>query len=629
MNARELLTAARTADDVLALLQPEHLADLIVYHDDELAFDLARARKITGASRLVDQLRSTLRSARRSAPQPLREASSGYSLRAWLVGCGCPSEWLPVGDAQIRAPWAIKPGCVSDVSGKNEVVIAAAPIAVVGRMHDPETDRVSLLVAWSYHGRWHRRAVDRSAAVSRDGVLALAAAGAPVDQASASYVAQWLGACDLALDTAALPALSRMGWLPDGTGYAWGGTAIGAPVTVLPPGGGEREELARYRPGGTWEGWVAGVWQRSVGYPAEVVILASLAAPLLHAVGSLGYTLDIGGPRGTGKTTAQHAAESVWGSSLVVPWPRTWAGMRSTVEFRADLPTILDDTKHCGGAWHLVKDLLYQVASERSQVLGSAGGGTRAGRMVRTLVISTGEAPIAEHLQDAQGAAFRILTLGRPPYPPGSNALVVAVEDARREHYGHAGPRLVRWLVEHRAEWDGLRDRWRTLTERLMTRHAGDDAGRLAPRLALLELASELAVSVLGLRPSSHALGAFAEHALGGVVERDVPAEALRWTLSYLASRPTQVVGYVEDRHQTYPLLAQRIDAGPLSILVSELPRILEANGYDPTEIRKQWLERGWLARTEPGRTDCRAIVRGQRARVVEVDPAALAGVVP
>lgn len=620
MSYRDALTAASTPDDVIALLAEDALAELAAYSDDELALDLARARRIHGAASTADLLRTTIRGRRKAAPPPLREAARPDGLRAWLAAQGCPH--LPDGDAHVSG-YALAPTGAIVTGSKTPEVVSLAPIAVVGRAVDPETHRVALHVTWSYHGQWSVRTVDRASAVTRDGVLALAAEGAPVDQSNATAVARWLGACDLALDVPDAACLGRMGWLPDGAGFAWGATAIGAAVSVLAPGQGEREELDRYQTGGTLAGWIEGVWNQCAGYPAEVVLLASLAAPLLHVVGSTGWTLDIGGPRGSGKTTAQHAAGSVWGSVLLVPWPRTWAGMRSTVEFRADMPAILDDTKNAS-SWAQVQDLLYQVAGERSQVLGSAGGGTRAGRLVRTIVISTGESMIAEHLQDAQGAAYRILSLGQRPFPAGARALVTGCESAARAHYGHAGPALVRWLIEHRADWPALAARWHDLSTTIAAAHPGDDAGRLAPRLALLHLAAELAETALGLRSSGDALKAFQRHSLGGVVDRDAPREGLDYLVSYLSARPSQVVGYVVDRELVQPYLAQRLDNGPLSVVVSELPRILEAAGYDHAELRRQWQERGWLERAEPGRTDCRTYIRGQRVRVVEIRADAL-----
>lgn len=618
MNARDLLSAAATVADVQALLAAEHLAELAAYDEDELAFDLARLVDLPGGKDKAKRLERQIRERRKANPAPLKVATTPTisltpTIRGWLLSEDCPEEYLPDGNGDIPAGYV----CSDTVSSDGEV-IAAAPIAVVGRAYDAEADRIALAIVWRYHGRWVRRVVDRVAAVSRDGVLALAAAGAPVDQLASSLVARWLGACDLALDTETVHAQSRMGWSTDGAAFAWGGTPIGSCVDVLPPGAGEREELPRYRTGGTWEGWCSGVWQRCLGYPAEVAILTSLAAPLLFPCQAQGWTLNIGGPRGSGKTTAQHAAESVWGAGILVPWPRTWAGMRGTVEFRSDLPTILDDTKHTGGAWHLVRDLLYQVAGDRSQVLGSIGGGTRAGRLVRTLVISTGETTIAEHLQAAQGASFRILTLGRNPFPPNARELVQRCKEATQDHYGHTGPRLVRWLVDHRGQWDALRDRYRAHVERL-ARGAGDDAGRLALRLGILYLARDLAEEVLGLKPSAHALAAFAEHAFSGSAERDAPAEALRQTVAWVVARPTNVEGGGANRYD-YPLIAKVADQY-VALMPAPLNVYLASLGFDPAEIRRQWAERGWA---ETGTVSTR--IDGRPAHMVRVHKASWDG---
>lgn len=628
-DPRDLLTRAATVDDVIALLDPPHVAALAAYSDDELALDLARARRIRGAATYVDMLRSALRASRSASPPPLREGNpEADSLREWLATHGCPVAWLPSADAGIMPPYLLADGRVLRSREDTDIEVVPGVIAVVGRCRDPETERIALDVVWCYHGQWTRRTVDRGQVMTRDGALGMAADGAPIDQSCATQAVAWLHACDAAIPGESRPALSRMGWLPDGSGYAWGDTPIGRDLSVIPPGQGEREELARYSAGGTLAEWRRQVWEAVREEPAEIVVLAALAAPLLHVLGPTGWTLDVGGERGSGKTTAMRAAASVWGSRVIVPWPRTWAAMRSVVEFRADIPAFLDDTKHAA-SWDHVRALLYQVSDERAQTLGSGGGGTRGNRLVRTIVISSGESTIAEHCQAAQGGAHRILTLGCRPFPPGHRQHVQAIERASADHYGHAGPALVRWLVDHRDRWGALRDRWTRIGDEIATKYPGDEAGRLSLRVAMLRIASELAAEVLGLTSTGTALEDFTAHAMGGIIERDAPAEALRHVVAYITARPSQVVGWADDRSIREPYLAQRFDGGDLHLVGSELGPILESGGYDPVEIRRQWQTRGWLARADPGRdgrprTDTRASVMGRTMRVVVVSAQAL-----
>jgi hypothetical protein len=594
---------------------------------DTLGAHLELLRMVPGMASAVDRAIARQRANKpKAAAQGSQEPSGPQAFKTipgWLMDAGCPDEWLTTDDHPVPNGWACAVGRLYKVGPTGtSTLIAAAPVAIVGRSVDADTETVCVDVVWRYAGRWTRSTVRRRDALTRDGLLGpLLSQGLPVDQSTATDLTKWLAACDAALSAEPGQSLSRLGWLPDGTGFA--------PLTVraIPPGDGERDVIRGYTAGGTWDAWHEEVWLRVTGQRAEIAILASLAAPLLHVVQQPGWTLDLGFRRGSGKTTAQQAAVSVWGSRrTLTPWPRTWAGMRSVAEFRSDVPAILDDTKNVGANWHLVKDFLYQVSSEESQVLGSAGGGTRSSRLLRTIVISSGESPIADHLQGADGASFRILTLGERPFPSGFGQTVKAIERATREHYGHAGPRLVHWLIRKRETWPALARRFRDHSTRIGS--GADDTGRLGDRLALLYLAADLAEEALGLRPSPAVLEAFTRHALGGQADRDMAAESLRHVVSYLNARPAQVMGWnVVPMRQPY-LAAQGTPMDPrgseLLLVASELGPILESGGYDPREIRRAWLDRGWLGRTEIGkdgrpRTDVVARVDGRPTRVVPV----------
>lgn len=595
---------------------------------DELGAHLELLRMIPGMASAVDRAVQRQRSNKpKPAAQGSQEPSSGpqsfKTIPGWLMDAGCPDEWLTTDEHPVPNGWACASACLYKLNATGvPTLIAASPVAIVDRSIDADTETVCVDVVWRYAGRWTRATVRRRDALTRDGLLGpLLSQGLPVDQSTATELTKWLAACDAGLTSEPGQSLSRLGWLPDGSGYA--------PLTVraIPPGDGERDVIRAYTTGGTWEEWREEVWNRVTGQRAEVAILASLAAPLLHVVQQSGWTLDLGFRRGSGKTTAQQAAASVWGSRrTIAPWPRTWAGMRSVAEFRSDIPAILDDTKNVGSEWHLVKAFLYQVSSEESQVLGSAGGGTRSSRLLRTIVISSGESPIADHLQGADGASFRILTLGDRPFPSGFGQTVKAIERATREHYGHAGPRLVRWLIQRRHDWPKLAKRFQDHAARVGS--GADDTGRLGDRLGLLYLAADLAEEALGLRPSPAVLDAFTKHALGGQADRDMAAEALRHVIAHLTARPAQVVGWGA-KEQKQPYLAAQgtvMDArgSDLLLIASELGPILEAGGYDPREIRRAWLDRGWLARTDTGRdgrprTDVVARIENRPTRVVPV----------
>lgn len=625
---------AEVAAELMDLLGEEFAISLGALDPSALLRPLTHLRAVQGCAVLVDRLERAIRAERKLAPTRLRvvEDGEGVSMVAALDAGGCPQ--LPDADYPVPQGWTIGPGGVQRLrhspDGSTEVVqVARDMIAVLARSEDDETEQASVTLAWRYAGRWRIRTVARRTIATRDGVLSLADAGAPVEQQTASLLTGYLCACDAAISTPPGRSLRRLGWSSDGTSYLWGEIAIGEPMALIPPGDGEAMEARRYCSGGTWDGWVDQVWRPSVLHPAEVVILTSLAAPLLRVLRVQGWTLDIGMREGTGKTTSQQAAASVWGDRVMVPWPKTWAGMRETVEFRADIPAILDDTKHVLRARdgvRQVQDLLYQVAGDRSQVLGAQGGGTRAGRMIRTLAISSGEAPIADYLADAQGASRRILTIDDAPYPPGRLDLVQRVESGSATHYGHAGPSLVRWLLEHRDGWDELRRRYDHHVLRRAAQGETDSAGRLAQRIALLDVVAEVIDEALGLRASAEALDRFAAHVMAGIVERDQPLEALRHTVSWLSGRPSSVVGWGWDHRSPTPILAAAV-GGQLQILPDTLDTCLRAGGWDPREIRRHWCDRGWSVTYSDGRTLRRTVRRsigGRSCQVVELTPDAV-----
>lgn len=595
---------------------------------DELGPRLAVLRSLPGLARYVDEAvkaKAPAKPTPQASQGPTSGMDDGLPLEHWLIDNDCPEGWV-VEMGKLFGYHLAGPSVFKRPAKGALVQVAPAPIAVIARSADADTGAVTLTLAWRYAGHWRSATVPRRQALTRDGLLELAGEGLPVTQGSATALAEWLGACDMAIRTEPGQSLGRLGWLPDGSGFApWS-------AAVVPPGLGERDALRTYEPGGTWEGWREGVWQRVAGHRAEIAVLTSLAAPLLHVCKATGWTLDLGYKRGAGKTSAQYAAASVWTSRQgIVTWPKTWAAARSTVEFRTDIPAILDDTKNLGQAgFALAKDLLYQVAGEQAQPLGSAGGGTRATRILRTLVISSGETPIADHLQNAQGAAFRILTLGDRPFPEGYGEGVRGIERATRAHYGHAGRRLVEWLTENRHRWDAIADRYVWHVERL-AKGASDDAGRIGGRMALLYVAAEVAEQALGIRPSIQVIDDFGRHVLGGTAERDVPREALRHVRSYLAARPSQVVGWVQPGQLKQPYLAHQYMGGVLELIVEPLDKILTEGGYVPAEIRRQWADAGWLDRTSKGRdgrprTSALRSIDGRNTRVVPIRAEVLAG---
>jgi hypothetical protein len=67
------------------------------------------------------------------------------------------------------------------------------------------------------------------------------------------------------------------------------------------------------------------------------------------------------------------------------------------------------------------------------------------------------------------------------------------------EHYGHAGPAFISWLLAHRHQWPQFRVLYRDVTNVLASDFPGNVGDRYAGYFAALLVTATLATPVLGL----------------------------------------------------------------------------------------------------------------------------------
>ena len=491
-------------------------------------------------------------------------------------------------------------------------------MAVIGRAWDVETGAARVTLAWRYSGRWVALAVPRSTAMDGRKIMTLADHGAPINGKSAPVVASWLSAQEMAADRIlpASAALSRMGWTPDMSGYLIGEQHIGARVVHTPVADGEGMTARQIAQAGTVRGWVDGVWAPASRHPMGLIILSAMVPPVLPIIGALGWTLDIGGETSTGKTTAIHAAASVWGvSGLAKPWPRTWAGVRNLMEFCSHVPTIFDDTQMVADKPELVRQALYAAAFGASQSMGQAGGGLRRERPLCTVIISTGEMSVTAVCAAARGATTRLITVRDPPLPPGNAPLADSIKAAREANYGVAGAAVVRWLDANRAKWVDIRETYRALQARLQAAAPTSTDGRVLVYVAQLQVTAYVVSQALGVEVPDVLIQLATRYAADGAVDRDTPTAALLWCRAWWDARPGMVAGARDARE----VIGWDIGAGRLAWSEGALKKALTEGGYTPAEMLSAWRNRGWLVVGEPGRFSSRlsSAVEPSRPRAI------------
>ena len=157
---------------------------------------------------------------------------------------------------------------------------------------------------------------------------------------------------------------------------------------------------------------------------------------------------------------------SCWGvpelhaSSFVNTWNATpvWIGRAASI--LNGLPLYLDDTKLAnaqdrrGRDGDLVTSTVYIIAAGRDKARGTLQGTERT-EPFRTILFSTGESPSLDLSNDG-GSRGRLIDLWGNPFLKTDKESKVIVDRINRTiqgHYGHAGPKLVQFVLDHRDQW--------------------------------------------------------------------------------------------------------------------------------------------------------------------------------
>jgi hypothetical protein len=531
------------------------------------------------------------------------------------------------------------------------------PLFITQRFTDLDTDMVSLAVSWLRpSGQLAEVIAPRAQVLDARELVKLANAGAPVNSSVSSLLVRWLADLE-GINSNILPSgwsSARCGWLGKKLQYYLCGAellASGAPlhdVRLLTEGGGS-QLLGYIRSSGTFEGWKA-TFAKIAAFPLVVVaVYAACAAPLLRILQCDNFLVDWAGRSGRGKTTALRLGMSCFGvpeegNGLIRSWSATATGAERVAVALSDLPMALDDSaKIPDKDKPKVAATLYMIANGSGKVRGTRTGLDHVASW-KTVCLSTSEASITSFTQD-EGVQARVVSLHGHPLGDHGGPLAEEVRHDLALHYGHAGPRVVRWLLDHRDRWPGIQDLHRERIAYWRQTAQNEMAGRVAKYIAAMEIASQILHAELGV-PAA-ACDVFAD--LWGrtnamTTEADKGASAFASIYAWaVANRAAFWSPYGAPRAPVTGWLGRwdRIaeecddperanysdDPHYLYVLPDALKGRLLALGYQPQAIIAEWSERGWLRKPSKGRT-WRATIAGS-PRQLEVYGLSLEALAP
>lgn len=546
-------------------------------------------------------------------------------------------------------PLLIPPGYVVKMGGVWEVRghadepelsrLAHRPILPSQLLTDCDTGERSIRLEWHERGQWSGRVLRASTVQDPRTFVRLRDAGAPVAAHTAAPLAKFLDAVEEG-NADALPrawVTRRMGWLDGGRlGFALGSEVIGGEgrVTIdLDAEGSESQIAEALRAGGDEDEWVEAI-RLVTGHPAAMLaVYASIAAPLLDVLPSApNPILGWSGETSTGKTTILRLAASVWGdpdergNGLVQKWNQTATYLERIAAFARGLPCCLDDTNDVPTVQRdMIPRMLYQFAGGKGRGRGKPDG-TRRTETWRSPLLSTGEAALTSYSQDA-GTRARVLVLSEPPFGrTPQESLVADLAERSCKHFGHFGPRIVRYLLDHRKTWPRIAEEYRASCAAYAGKAERHATKRLGASCALLDLARRLG-EACGLPaatcdPIGHAWAA----AQASGADSDRPLAALQAVYGWAVAHSVEFWGHhLADRDGTarQPAIGwagawAREGADRIAFNPDCLDRVLAHHGYDPGAVVPLWQERGWLVTSE-GRRTCRVSVNGKKARCVGI----------
>ncbi len=574
----------------------------------------------------------------------LQESLGAHPLPAAL---SCPPGWelSPAGIRRVRLDLE---------TGEEQLTpVAHRPLLVEGRYRDIDEHTVTLALGWpTASGRWQSLPAPRSKVADARALVSLASHDAPVNSNNARDLVQFLADFEAA-NAGVLPEArvsGRMGWHGSAAErcFLWGRNLIQvggiehtgafeaqAParwepgrIHLLVDDPGVRGLAEGYRAGGSWAGWVE-TFEAVLGFPKVVLgVYAALVPPLMGVLPTLSnFIVDWCGETSQGKTTTLRMAASVWGcpdergAGILYSWDATRVFVERAAALADYLPLFLDDTKRARRPEDVGRTL-YDFASGVGRGRGSLRAVQRTTR-AHGVLLSTGEAPATSFTNDG-GTRARTLCLWGSPFE-GTTA--ATVEAARRvhagsmAHFGHAGPRLVHWLLQVpqavelvRGEYEAQLGYWTELS------NGNGVASRAAQYVAALAVARRVLHEVLSVpEPAVDPLDYAWESVRAASSDSDRASEALREVMSWATGQQHRFYGRAElepgrDDPPSGGWLgawARRDDWKYLAVLPTEMKAFLERQRYDTEAILRLWEERGWLMRD--GRHRARKVTVGDR----------------
>ena len=357
---------------------------------------------------------------------------------------------------------------------------------------------------------------------------------------------------------------------------------------------------------------------------AAIVILASLAAPLLKPLNAPNFAVHLPGDSSRGKTSMLKIAASIYGDPCNSQWVGSWNSTPTAMEVRAatlnDLPLPFDEAG--AGDARIIEKNLYMLINGAGKSRGNRDLRVSAPLSFRNVTISTGEHEIATE-QANTGAQIRVLQFRVSRFGSLDAAGVDSLRSICEHHYGWVGRQWIDALVTT-DDWTEVYKAFAVAKRSYRHKAPNELAQRQAVYFALLAVTESLASDVLGIGDSK-GITVQRMFSSDGFESIDSAADrALEVVSDWIASEPTCFPSLVlgtagglvtKSQSNVRKVYGVRHDS-VVAFVPTELKTKLHSSGFSYKEVIASWLQSDFL-RTGGGRNTLRLRFNGAQARMI------------
>jgi len=504
-------------------------------------------------------------------------------------------------------------------------IVSSYPLFITCIKHNRLTGIEYVTLLWIVDGIKRSITVERKVIAKKSQIVDLASHGLPITSTNADEIIDYLFAYEKtnAHCVDKVEATHKLGWTPDMEGFLWGhqfflgqkpdpSSGKQPVIEFLGRDQGDEQIADGFCSKGGYREWISLVNDILIYPDVAFLLYASLATPLLPVLGVQNFSLELSNPSSSGKTSALLLGASAWGApelhsnSFVNTWYATpvWIGRAASI--LNGLPLYLDETKLVHSqdrrerAGEIVSRTFYMITAGKDKARGTLQGTERT-EPFRTILFSTGESP-SLNLSNNGGSKGRLIDLCGNPFfktDAESKSVVDRVNWTIQENYGHAGPRVVQFILDHRDQWNFWKEAYRE-ADSILTKseEMSPIEMRLGEYFAFITTAIPIIHAALPElrrdRPVKELLGSVWDRARNEAREADVLTKVLNIIQSYIINNNEMIYSKTlsEDNvpwdRKSY-IGYQDIDSNDNWSFVGLYPEVfnelLKKNGYDPSVI--------------------------------------------